>query len=123
MAIDERIKRLKALSQKMPDSVRVYQNHTKEDASSLLLRQKQELYERWSELEEHFKKQRNTEGETSLRDIFLEKIHFGIKTLGKDYISVIKGIEVEDTKFGTNWLQGIVDNVTAQALKIIPSFY
>jgi len=39
MAIDERIQRLKALSQKMPDSVIAYQNYTKENASSRILKQ------------------------------------------------------------------------------------
>ncbi len=40
MAIDERIQRLKALSQKMPDSVIAYQNYAKENASSRILKQK-----------------------------------------------------------------------------------
>ena len=56
-----------------------------------------------------------------MRDIFLEKIDLGIKTSGKDYISVIKELSIEDTKAGTDWLQGIVDHITAGALKIMPS--
>lgn len=122
MAIDERIKRLKALSRKMPDSIRVYQEITKEKASPVILKQKNELYERWPELEESFNELRIKEGDKSLRDIFLEKIRLGIKKSDKDYISVIKGLEIEDTEQGTAWLQGIVDNITTETLKIIPSF-
>jgi hypothetical protein len=69
-----------------------------------------------------FKSQRNTEKKTRLKDIFLEKIDMGIKTSGKDYISVIKGLSIEDKNAGTGWLQGIVDSVTAESLKLIPSF-
>jgi bifunctional UDP-N-acetylglucosamine pyrophosphorylase/glucosamine-1-phosphate N-acetyltransferase len=124
MAISERIHRLQALSHKMHDSERAYQYHAKEkgNESQLVLQQKNELYRRWIELEENFKSQRNKEEKTSLRDIFLEKIDLGIKTSGKDYLSVIKGLSIEDTKSGTGWLQGIVDGITAEALKIIPSF-
>jgi len=124
MIIDERIYRLKSLSRKMPDSVTAYQLHAKEkgNESHLVLQQKNELYKRWTELEENFKSQRNAEENTESRDIFLEKIDLGIKTSGKNYVSVIKGLSIEDTKVGTDWLQGIVDHITAGALKIIPSF-
>ena len=122
MAIGERIHRLKALSQKMSDSVRAYQQHAKENTSPLILQQKNELYKKWTELEENLKAMRNAVEKTSLRDVFLEKIDLGIKTSGKDYISVIKGLSIEDTKVGTGWLQGIIDHITAEALKIIPSF-
>ena len=122
MAIGERIHRLKALSQKMVDSVLSDQSHTKENELPLVLKQKNELFKRFTEIEEYFKSERNTEENKGLRDVFLEKLDLGIKTSGKDYILVIKGLSVEDTKAGTDWLQGIVDHITAGALKIIPSF-
>jgi bifunctional UDP-N-acetylglucosamine pyrophosphorylase / glucosamine-1-phosphate N-acetyltransferase len=122
MAIAERIHRFNALSQKMSDSVRAYQDHEKQSESRLVLQQKKELYKRWTDLEENFKSHRDTEEKTSLRDIFLEKVDIGIKTKGKDYIAVIKGLSIEDKNTGTGWLQEIVDSITAEALKIIPSF-
>lgn len=122
MAIAERIHRFKALSQKMSDFVKAYQDHEKESESRLVLQQKKELYKRWTDLEENFKSHRDTEEKTSLRDIFLEKVDIGIKTKGKDYIAVIKGLSIEDKNTGTGWLQEIVDSITAEALKIIPSF-
>jgi UDP-N-acetylglucosamine/UDP-N-acetylgalactosamine diphosphorylase len=122
MAIDERIYRLKALSRKISDSVTAYQLHAKDKESHLVVQQKNELYQRRTELEENFKSQRYAEENTESRDVFLEKLDLGIKTSGKAYISVIKGLSIEDTKAGTAWLQGIVDHITAGALKIIPSF-
>ena len=122
MAINERIYRLNGLSRKMSDSVTAYQLHAKDNKSHFVVRQKNELYKRWTELEEYFKSQRYGEENMESKDIFLEKLDLGIKTSGKDYISVIKGLSIKDTKAGTAWLQGIVDHITAGALKIIPSF-
>jgi len=121
MAIAERIDRFKALSQKMSDSVSDDYD-AKENESRLVRQQKNELYKKWNELEDMFKSQRNTEKKRRLKDIFLEKIDMGIKTSGKDYILVIKGLSIEDKNAGTGWLQGIVDSVTSETLKLIPSF-
>jgi len=122
MVIVERIKRLKALTQKMPDSIKAYQNFAKDKASSHVLQQKKELYERWSELETSLEVQRNITGNNEQMDLFLEKIRLGITTLGKDYIAVIKELDAEAAGIGTRRLQGIVDDVTAEALRVIQSF-
>ena len=122
MAIDERIHRLNALSQKMPESVGAYQNYAKETASSLILKQKNEFFERGDELEEYFRSQENIGVKENLRDAFMEKIRRGAQTSGKNYISVIDGLDDADKEHGSLWLQGIVDHTTAGALKTIPSF-
>jgi UDP-N-acetylglucosamine/UDP-N-acetylgalactosamine diphosphorylase len=122
MAIDERIQRLKALSQKMPDSVIAYQNYAKENASSRILKQKNEFYERGNELEEYFRSQTNIGVKENLRDGFMEKIRRSVQTSGKDYIPVIKGLKDTDKEHGTLWLQSIVDHITDDALKFLPSF-
>jgi len=122
MAIDERITKLKLFSQKMLDSARTYTAVVKENASPLLLQKMNELYERWPEIEEYFKSNQNIAGDTGLRDTFLEKIHLNITASSKDYISVIKGLKRKDTELGTQWLQEIVDQITDEILKIIPSF-
>ncbi len=122
MAIDERIQRLKALSQKMPDSVIAYQNYAKENASSRILKQKNEFYERGNELEEYFRSQADIGVKENLRDGFMEKIRRSVQTSGKDYIPVIKGLKDTDKEQGTLWLQSIVDHITDDALKFLPSF-
>ena len=122
MAVDERIGRLKTLSQKMPASVKVYQKIAKENASSQILQQKIEFYNKWTEMEDHFRSLTNIDVKENLRNIFLETIRLGIVTTGKDYISVISELKSEDKENGTRWLQGVVDHIVDGVLKIIPSF-
>jgi len=114
MAIKERVKRLGELCLKMPDP------DIGKETSERLMRQKNELRDRWSEMEEAFKTNKNKKGDLSIRDLFLETINRGIKKSGRDYITVIKGLSVENATQGTQWLQGIVDDITAQVIEIIP---
>lgn len=116
MAIEERVKRLGELCLKVPDP------DIGKETSERLTRQKNELRDRWSEMEEAFKTHKNKKGDLSIRDLFLETINSGIKKSGKDYIPAIKGLSVENATQGTKWLQGIVDDITAQVIEIIPSF-
>jgi UDP-N-acetylglucosamine/UDP-N-acetylgalactosamine diphosphorylase len=122
MAVDERIGRLKKLSQKMPASVKVYQKTAKENASSQILKQKNEFYNKWTEMEDYFSSLKNIEVKEDLKDMFLETIRLGIIKTGKDYISVITKLKSEDKKHGSRWLQSIVDHIVDGVLKIIPSF-
>jgi UDP-N-acetylglucosamine/UDP-N-acetylgalactosamine diphosphorylase len=123
MAIAERINRFNAFCLKMPESIKLYQKSAKEHASALLLQQKNELYERWPEIQESFSVERITKGDEGIRDAFLKKLDIGIKKSGKDYISVIQSLSTDDSEVGTRWLQGIVDHVIDEALKTIPSYY
>jgi len=116
MAIEERIKRLGELCLKMPDS------DIANETSERLMHQKNELHDRWPEMEEAFKTNKDKEGDLSIRDLFLETINREINNFGSDYIPVIKGLSVENANQGTKWLQGIVDDITTQALEIIPTF-
>ncbi len=102
-AIDERIKRLKDFCLKISGAV------TDEGYK---------LYDRWPEMENFLDTQQSYEGDTISRDNFLEKINAGIQKTGKNYIVVIKGLSDKDTKSGTHWLQGIVDDITDGALEI-----
>jgi len=104
-AIEERIKRLEAVCLKTPEA-----GH-----------QKSEIYQRWPELNDSFQFHQEKEGDTGLRDKFLENVSRTISTTGKDYITVIQGLATEDSEKGVRWLQGIVDSVTAEAQSIVPS--
>jgi UDP-N-acetylglucosamine/UDP-N-acetylgalactosamine diphosphorylase len=116
MAIKERIKRLGELCLKMPvlDMAKA--------TSERLMRQKNELHDRWLEMEDAFKRCENKEGDLSIRDLFLERVNRAINKSGKDYIPVIKSLSGENTSLGVKWLQGIVDDIKTQAIEIIPSF-
>jgi len=122
MAIDERVRRLKALGQKMPESVTAYQNYARENASSRILKQKKEFFERRDALEDFFRSQKNIAVKEDIKDAFMEKIRQGVQTSGKDYISVIKGLKDTDKENGTVWLRSIVDHIINGALKFLPSF-
>ncbi|MBU4343908.1 MAG: hypothetical protein KKC73_00610, partial [Proteobacteria bacterium] len=122
MAIDERIKRFKDLCDKMQYVAASDQYAGDDKPSSIVERQKHELYNMRTTLEESFAELRDNAGDQALRDVFLERIDAGIKKWGKDYITVIKGLESKDSKTGTMWLQDIVDDITTKLLEIIPSF-
>jgi UDP-N-acetylglucosamine/UDP-N-acetylgalactosamine diphosphorylase len=115
MAIEERVKRLGELCLKMPDP-----DITKE-TSDRLMRQKNDLRDRWPEMEDAFKTHKKKEDDLSIRDSFLETINRGIKISGRDYIPIIKSLSVENATQGTKWLQGIVDDITAQIIELIPT--
>jgi len=105
-AIVERIERLKTVCMKTAPQTG---------------RQKPELYERWPELKGSFQVHQEKEGDVGLRDKFLEGVFKSISTTGKDYVAVIQGLAAEDSDIGIRWLQEIVDDVTADAQRIVPS--
>lgn len=105
-AIDERIERLKTVCTKTAPQTG---------------RQKPELYERWPELKGSFQVHQEKEGDVGLRDKFLEGVFKSIANTGKDYVAVIQGLAAEDSDIGIRWLQEIVDDVTADAQRIVPS--
>ena len=72
-------------------------------------------------IERFFPSPQEKEGDVGLRDKFLDGVSRGISTIGKDYIAVIQGLAAEDSEIGIRWLQGIVDGVTAEAQRIVPS--
>ena len=105
LAIEERIKRLEAVCLKTPE----------------IGHQRRELCERWPKLKSSFQVHQEIEGDTGLRDKFLNHVSRGISAKGKDYIAVIQGLATEDSEIGVRWLQEIVDGVTAEAQRIVPS--
>jgi len=105
-AINERIERLKTVCLK-----------TSPEAGH----QKPGISERWPRLNETLKVRQEKEGDTELRDKFLECVFRSISTTGKDYITVIQGLAAADSEIGVRWLQGIVDGVTSEAQSIMPA--
>lgn len=121
MNISERIKQLRRFRSKLPDSVKLYQLKSKKKDSQIVL-QKNELFEKWPEIEDKLIQLQNINGDQQLRDIFLNGIDSGIKTNDKDYVTVIQQIEPEIREMGEKWLQGIIDTIINGILNVIPSF-
>jgi UDP-N-acetylglucosamine/UDP-N-acetylgalactosamine diphosphorylase len=84
------------------------------------LMSKKELPKRWPELKDFLNSRQKYEGDTNRRDDFLEKLIPAIKNSGKNYIATITGLAPEVTQPGTNWLQGIVDEITTGTLELMP---
>jgi UDP-N-acetylglucosamine/UDP-N-acetylgalactosamine diphosphorylase len=122
MAVKERIDRFKALAQKMPESVKQYRAIMKNEASQILLKQEQELFERWQEIEDVFHVNQDNSGDLAMRDPFLEELSRHITKSGSGYVAVIQGLDVSWSAKGTTWLQGIVDEINQQVLQRMPSF-
>lgn len=122
MAIKERIKRFKALAEKMPESADRYRSIMKGEAKDRLLRQKQEFFDRWQDLEGVFAENLENRGDPSIREPFVAHLARDIKEEGTDYVRVIQGLDRSWSAEGTKWLQGIVESVKAQAFQVMPSF-
>ena len=122
MALGERIKRFKDLARRMPGSAKMYRKIMKDKANEKLLKQKEELFDRWQALEAVFAKSLGDRGDSPRRGPFLEQIDKLIKEKGCDYVAVIHGLDARWSAEGTHWLQGIVDGINRQCLELLPSF-
>ena len=99
LAVAERTRRLKELGDKMAQSG--------DGAFS----------ERWPALDEALRCQLDSTGDLRVCESFLEAVTSMLGREGKDYLAVIKALSPQATEQGTAWLQGIVDDTVAAALK------
>jgi len=122
MVISERIQRLRQVAEKMPQSIEIHKKAMKEKASERQLQLRREFYEQWSTIEELLTTCSHFTGDQEKRSKFLELIQRGIGETGKDYIKVIKeGIGDYGATLGTEWLQGLVDEINNETETLIPS--
>jgi UDP-N-acetylglucosamine/UDP-N-acetylgalactosamine diphosphorylase len=121
MAIKERIKRFKALAHKMPDSVNKYQSLQKKRADDRLVKQKQEFFAHWNDLESLFEKHQNQTGDPKALETFLNGLEKSTGNTRSDYIAAIQGLSESVALQGTAWLQGIVDTMMDETLECLPS--
>jgi len=99
LAVAERTRRLKELGDKMAQSG--------DGAFS----------ERWPALDEALHRQLDSTGDLRMCESFLEAVTSMLGREGKDYLAVIQALSPQATEQGTAWLQGIVDDTVAAALK------
>ena len=122
MIVTERIKRLKEVADKMPQSIELYKKVMKEHALQSQQQLRRELYEQWPKIEEFLKECLNKTGDPEKRDEFFDLIQQRIDEKGKDYLRVFKGPGNHITNLGTEWLQGLVDEINNEIPKLLPSF-
>lgn len=119
-AIKERIKRLKAFCRNLDDSAKKYKATFKDHLSPTLMGQKEVLYHKRRDVEALFLRCLNGANASSAPQTLLTEIAHGIKENGEKYIKVITSLDEKTTSIGSEWLQGIVDDITRQALAILP---
>jgi UDP-N-acetylglucosamine/UDP-N-acetylgalactosamine diphosphorylase len=112
LALAERIKRLEAICLKMPQ----VESDNKPSKSANM---ETELAKRWPDLKAMILAQQFHGGAAELRDPFLESVSRGLANIGRDYISVIQGLDPVDSARGTRWLQGIIDDILRELKTII----
>ena len=113
--IDERIRRLGELIEKMPVS------DPSGDAEADPFRaQRKALHACGPGLAAWLDSSRQQTGGAHFRDRFLSVLETRIQASGREYIPVIQGLAPGETETGTCWLQSVVDAVVAGAQKILP---
>ena len=120
-AIEERIQRLGEVAGRMPRSVEIYKEITGKRSSEKTILRKQQFYERWQDLGETFRRSLEREGDPSKREQFLKIIEKTIRKNGKNYIRAIKALSEKDLNVGVSWSQGLVNDISDQALASLPS--
>ena len=113
-AKQERLIRLKAMAEKMPDSLL-------RSAKGKAGIRKREFYDRVSELIQLFSTPLPS-GSGEEQDRFLDLFQKHKADHSGAYIDVIRGMPAPLTDSGTKWLQGIVDFHCNKASTILPSF-
>ncbi len=135
-AFVERVSRLKALAEKMPESVKGLRS-LKPGGGPNVIGQEIEFHEAWPRIEELLSRLTESDGrpqnsekrgsvaagenaaDESLRDAFLQHL---VGTTGKDYLGYIRSLDAEARREGTRWLSSIVETVERSVLAYLPSF-
>jgi bifunctional UDP-N-acetylglucosamine pyrophosphorylase/glucosamine-1-phosphate N-acetyltransferase len=121
-AIDERVKRLGEVAGRMPQSIELYQTISSSRASKDLIKKKKEFSEKWPEMEQTFREAMDLQGDPGRKAAFLSVIEKAIHDNERDYLAVIRGLKEKNIRNGTQWLQGLVDEISAGIWEILPSF-
>jgi bifunctional UDP-N-acetylglucosamine pyrophosphorylase/glucosamine-1-phosphate N-acetyltransferase len=121
MIISERVHRLGQMAEKMPQSIEAYNIVMKEKASPKQQPLRREFFEQWPRIEGLLSTYSLIMGNQEQGSTFLELIQREIKKGGRDYIGVIQGIGDDGASLGTEWLQGLVDEINNKAAEIVPS--
>jgi UDP-N-acetylglucosamine/UDP-N-acetylgalactosamine diphosphorylase len=121
MGMSERIDRLGRVAEKMPQSIEVHRRVMQEKASQKTIQLRNEFFEQWAAVKAFLESCSQATGNQEKREAFLELVHRMIRERGRDYLKVIKGMDDQGSALGTEWLQGLVDEINGEAATIIPS--
>lgn len=108
MGIEERIRQLDHLHQKMAEAKTTEGLH-------------HEFQEGWLKIKNVLKELLPFGGPDELGERFTKTIEQQIQAHGKDYINAIKGLTSDQAGIGTQWMESIVQRVYNEAMTIFPS--
>jgi UDP-N-acetylglucosamine/UDP-N-acetylgalactosamine diphosphorylase len=114
LAKKERIKRLKAMAQKMTASL------DRDEPNDRAAARKQQFYDRIPEVSEIFTGETASLDSTERRDRFLEGFHRHKKESGGSYLEVVQTLPSAVSQDGTQWLQQIIDDLCMQTAAMMP---
>ncbi len=114
LARSERVKRLKALAEKMPDSARY-------DESDGIKNRKLEFHRNVDQVCALFEEGPDLHPGDQYRDTFLEGLETARRDQDSDYVTVIQSLPEAVSKGGTTWLEGIVMDRCKKAAGLLPA--
>jgi bifunctional UDP-N-acetylglucosamine pyrophosphorylase/glucosamine-1-phosphate N-acetyltransferase len=122
MAVGERLKRFKALSEKMEQSIALAGNVPDDEKRETLIGLKREFLSNWSKVEECFDGKHEETTALEEKNAFLGIIRDKLIEKESDYITVIQSLDADEKLKGTAWLQTTVDEIVQRVLDVIPSY-
>ncbi|MEA1970686.1 MAG: UDP-N-acetylglucosamine pyrophosphorylase [Thermodesulfobacteriota bacterium] len=120
MALKERLKRFKAFSENMKESVKIGKDILTGEKRESTIDPEEELFDNWSRLEECFTKGLEEAIALEKRDLFLDALNSG-REAEMGYVRTIQSLDDNALSLGTAWLQTVVGRITQEALDIVPS--
>lgn len=115
LAVKERLKRLRVMSENMIRSLAGALN------GGRLPKEKLEFSNNLERIESLFGSRDGDEMATEERDRFLEALEFEGAFRGESYIDAIQTLPVEVSSLGTEWLQQVVEDRCRRTARILPS--
>ena len=115
MAQEERVKRLKAMAAKMPESIR----RNKPDSASAA--RKKEFHEGIDAVCECILEKATSSKTIEMKEAFLSRFQGYARPCDRGYIETIKGLPDSTAKLGTDWLQQIITDLCQRASALLPA--
>ncbi len=115
MAKEERLKRLKAMAAKMPESMR----GDRPDSASAA--RKKEFHGRITALCELFSEKALSSKTRDMEEAFLSNLRALVRSGDRGYIETIKSLPDDSAKRGTDWLQQLITDLCQQAAALLPA--
>ena len=92
------------------------------DADAKIMVQQKELLAKQDAVNSCLLAMRAYQGDTALRDPFLNLVAHALRDNDKNYIKAIQTLDPVAKQMGSDWLQGIVNKTLEEILEILHSF-